>query len=161
MKKLVAVLCVVALMMMAIPAFANPSVAVPVIPTTEGVVVDSLDSDDLAGDNVNAKAKAAIEGVNGEGYLTPTEVVQMVFGPDATEELAEVENYSFTSQFNKISAPEFPIDVEFEGTDENTKFMLIDPEVDETLVIILRNEDGSYTFPFAGFFAMMDPTPKA
>ena len=79
---------------------------------------------------------------------------------DAKEELAEVKDYSFSSQFNKITAPEFPVDVEFEGTDENTKIMLINPETGE-MVIILPNEDGSFTIPFEGVFALMDPTPEA
>ena len=161
MRKLIAVLCVVAMMlMMAAPAFANPSVAVAVIPTTEGVVVSSLDDDDPAEDIADAAAKSVVEAVNGEGVMTPTDAVLAVLDKDAKEELAEVKDYSFSSQFNKITAPEFPVDVEFEGTDENTKIMLINPETGE-LVIILPNKDGSFTFPFEGVFALMDPTPEA
>lgn len=160
MRKLIAVLCVVAMMLiMAVPAFANPSVAVAVIPTTEGVVVSSLDDDDPAEDIADAAAKSVVEAVNGEGVMTPTEAVTALLGKNA-DELKEVEGYSFSSQFNKITAPEFPVDVEFEGTDENTKIMLINPETGE-LVIILPNEDGSFTFPFEGIFALMDPTPEA
>ena len=160
MRKLIAVLCVVAMMlMMAAPAFANPSVAVAVIPTTEGVVVSSLDDDDPAEDIADAAAKSVVEAVNGEGVMTPTDAVLAVLGKNA-DELKEVEGYSFSSQFNKITAPEFPVGVEFEGTDENTKIMLINPETGE-MVIILPNEDGTFTFPFEGVFALMDPTPEA
>lgn len=158
MRKLIAVLCVVA-MMMAVPAFANPSVAVAVIPTTEGVVVSSLDDDDPAEDIADATAKSVVEAVNGEGVMTPAEAVKAVLGKNA-DELKEVEGYSFSSQFNKITAPEFPVDVEFEGTDENTKIMLINPETGE-MVIITPNKDGTFTFPFEGVFALMDPTPEA
>ena len=74
MRKLIAVLCVVAMMLiMAVPAFANPSVAVAVIPTTEGVVVSSLDDDDPAEDIADAAAKSVVEAVNGEGVMTPTD----------------------------------------------------------------------------------------
>ena len=160
MRKLIAVLCVVAMMlMMAVPAFANPSVAVAVIPTTEGVVVSSLDDDDPAEDIADAAAKSVVEAVNGEGVMTPTDAVLAVLGKNA-DELKEVEGYSFSSQFNKITAPEFPVDVEFEGTDENTKIMLINPETGE-MVIITPNEDGTFTIPFEGVFALMDPTPEA
>ena len=159
MRKLIAVLCVVAMMLiMAVPAFANPSVAVAVIPTTEGVVVSSLDDDDPAEDIADAAAKSVVEAVNGEGVMTPAEAVEAVLGKNA-DELKEVEGYSFSSQFNKITAPEFPVDVEFEGTDENTKIMLINPETGE-MVIILPNEDGTFTIPFEGVFALMDPTPE-
>lgn len=160
MRKLIAVLCVVAMMLiMAAPAFANPSIAVAVIPTTEGVVVSSLDDDDPAEDIADATAKSVVEEINGEGVMTPTEAVTELLGANA-DELKEVEGYSFSSQFNKISAPEFPVDVEFEGTDENTKIMLIDPETGE-VVIIEPNEDGTFTIPFEGVFALMDPTPEA
>ena len=160
MRKLIAVLCVVAMMlMMAVPAFANPSVAVAVIPTTEGVVVSSLDDDDPAEDIADATAKSVVEAVNGEGVMTPTDAVLAVLGKNA-DELKEVEDYSFSSQFNKITAPEFPVDVEFEGADENTKIMLINPETGE-MVIITPNEDGTFTIPFEGVFALMDPTPEA
>lgn len=160
MRKLIAVLCVVAMMLiMAAPAFANPSVAVAVIPTTEGVVVSSLDDDDPAEDIADATAKSVVEAVNGEGVMTPTEAVEAVLGKNA-DELKEVEGYSFSSQFNKIMAPEFPVDVEFESADENTKIMLINPETGE-MVIITPNEDGTFTIPFEGVFALMDPTPEA
>ena len=159
MRKLIAVLCVVAMMMvMAVPAFANPSVDVPVIVKTKGVVVKPLDADDPAKDIADEGAKNAVEAVNGEGFNTPAEVGKLL---NATEEqLAELEGYSFSSQFNTIDAPEFPTDVEFDGTDENTKVMLINPESGE-LAIISANDDGTYTIPFAGIFALMDPTPEA
>lgn len=160
MRKLIAVLCVVAMILvMAAPALAAPSITVVADATTEGVVVSSLDEEDPAEDIANEAAKSVVEAVNGEGSLTPTEAVLDVLGKDAKEELKEVENYSFASQFHKISAPKFPVDVAFEGTDENTKIMLIDPKTGE-LVIILPNADGSFTFPFAGIFALMAPTPE-
>ena len=163
MRKLIAVLCVVAMMLiMAVPAFANPSVAVAVIPKTDGVVVSALDEEKPTADIADEAAKDVVEAVNGEGVMTPTEAVKAVLGEEA-EEVEAVEGYSFSSQFNEISAPEFPVDVAFEGTDENTKIMLINPEADaeEKLVVIEANEDGTFTFPFAGVFALMDPTPEA
>lgn len=160
MRKLIAVLCVVAMMLvMAVPAFAAPSVTVVADATTEGVVVNPLDEEDPVEDIENEAVKSVVEAVNVEGTLTPTQAVLDVLGKEAKQELKEVEKYSFSSQFHAISAPEFPVDVTFEGTDENTKIMLIDPETGD-LVIILPNEDGSFTFDFAGIFALMDPTPE-
>lgn len=167
MRKLIAVLCIVAMLVMAVPAFANPSVAGPVVTTTEGVIITPLDEEDPAKDIEHEDVKGVVEAVNGEGYMTPTEVVEAL--PDEDEEkqaekLEEVKDYSFSSQFFHIWAPEFPVDVTFEGTvvnqetDQNTKVMLIDPKTSE-LVIILPNADGSYTFPFSGIFALIDPTP--
>lgn len=159
MRKLIAVLCVVAmLMVMAVPALANPSVSVPVISKTAGVVITPLDEEDPAKDVADKGAKSVIEAVNSEGYMTPVEAAKEL---GATEEqLAELEGYSFSSQFNTIDAPEFPVDVEFEDTDENTKIMEINPETGE-LAIISANEDITFTFEFAGIFALMDPTPEA
>lgn len=162
MRKLIAVLCVVAMMLiMAVPAFANPSVANPVETKTEGVVISELDKEDPAKDIENEAIKGVVAALNGEGYITPTEVVLAVKGPEATEELEAVKDYSFSSQFNHISAPEFPVDVEFEGTDENTKIMLINEKEEALLVVIEANEDGTFTFPFEGDFALIDPTPEA
>lgn len=155
MRKLISVLCVVALMLiMAVPAFANPSVSSTVTVLTEGVVIAPPVINDITDETV----KNVVETVNGEGYLTPADVVRMVLGEDA-EEMQEVIDYSFSSQFNTIDAPEFPVDVEFEGTDENTKIMLINPETEELLVILKPNPDGTFTFPFGGLFALIDPTP--
>lgn len=154
MRKLTAVLCVVALMLiMAVPAFANPSVSGTITVVTEGVTVAPVVTSDIADDD----AKSVVEAVNGEGVMTPTEAVTAVLGARAAE-LKEVEGYSFTSQFNKVEAKKFPVDIEIEGADENTKLMLINPETGE-LVIIEANEDGTFTIPFEGLFATMDPTP--
>ena len=48
--------------------------------------------------------------------------------------------------------------IEIAGAEATTKIMLINPETGE-MVIIKANEDGTFTIPFAGLFAMMDPTP--
>ena len=153
MRKLTAVLCVVALVLvMAVPAFANPSVSSTVTALTPGVSVAPIDTGDIA----DAKVKSAIEGVNGEGYLTPDDVVVMLKGEDAPER-ADVKGYAFSSQFNLISADSFPMDVQFAGTDENTKIMLVDPADAETLTIIPASADGTFAFDFGGAFALIDP----
>ena len=153
MRKLIAVLCVVAMMLMAVPALANPSVTSTVTVLTEGVTVDETETSDIADDG----AKKAVEAVNGEGVMTPSEVAASILGSDAPE-VEELKGYSFTSQFISIDAPEFPVTIEIANADAMTMIMLINPETGE-LVIIRANEDGTFTIPFAGLFAMMDPTP--
>lgn len=153
MRKLIAVLCIVAMMLMAVPALANPSASSTVTVLTEDVTVAPVVTSDIADDG----AKEVVEAVNGEGVMTPSEAVTAILGAGA-DELKDVEGYSFTSQFNSIDAPEFPVDIEISGADENTKLMLINPETGD-LVIIEANDDGSFTIPFAGLFATMDPTP--
>jgi len=153
MRKLIAVLCVVAMMVMAVPALANPSASSTVTVVTEGVTVAPVVTSGIA----DAGAKAVVEAVNGEGVMTPAEAVEAVLGIDVPE-YEEVKDYSFTSQFNRIDAPEFPVDIEIAGATADTKVMLINPETGE-LVVISANEDGTFTIPFAGLFATMDPTP--
>jgi len=153
MRKLIAVLCVVAMMAMAVPALANPSASSTVTVVTEGVTVAPVVTSGIADDG----AREVVEAVNGEGVMTPAEVVETVLGTDVTE-YEEAKGYSFTSQFNSIDAPEFPVDIEIAGATADTKIMLINPETGE-LVIIEANEDGTFTIPFAGLFATMDPTP--
>lgn len=153
MRKLIAVLCVVAMMLMAVPALANPSASSTVTVVTEGVTVAPVVTSGIADDG----AKEVVEAVNGEGVMTPSEAVAAVLGANA-DEMDEVKGYSFTSQFNSIDAPEFPVDIEIAGADAATKIMLINPETGE-LVIIEANDDGTFTIPFAGLFATMDPTP--
>jgi len=153
MRKLIAVLCVVAMMLMAVPALANPSASSTVTVLTEGVVVSPVVTSDIADDG----AREVVEAVNGEGVMTPSEVVEAVLGIDVSE-YDEVKDYSFTSQFNRIDAPEFPVDITVADATADTKIMLIDPATGE-LVIIEANEDGTFTIPFAGLFATMDPTP--
>lgn len=153
MRKLIAVLCVVAMMLMAVPALANPSASSTVTVLTEGVTVAPVVTSDIADD----RAKTVVEAVNGEGVMTPSEAVAILLGSDGFE-YDELKGYSFTSQFNSIDAPEFPLDIEIAAADAETKIMLINPETGE-LVIIGANEDGTFTIPFAGLFATMDPTP--
>lgn len=153
MRKLTAVLCVVALLMMAVPAFANPSASSTVTVLTPGVTVSAVTADDITDPGV----KSVVEAVNGEGQMTPDEVVVALLGEDAPER-AEVKGYSFTSQFNAIDAESFPTDIEIAGATAQTKLMLINPESGE-LVIIKANDDLTFTIPFAGIFAVMDPTP--
>lgn len=154
MRKLIAVLCVATMILMAVPAFANPSASSTVTVVTEGVTVAPVVTSGIADDRV----KEAVEAVNGEGVMTPSEVVTAVLGA-GVDELDEVKDYSFTSQFSSIDAPEFPVDIEIAGTDATTKIMLINPETGE-LVVIEANDDGTFTIPFAGVFALIDPTPK-
>ena len=149
MRKLIAVLCVVAMMVLAVPALANPSASSTVTVVTEGVTVAPVVTSGIADDG----AKEVVEAVNGEGVMTPAEAVAALDG-----DVSEVEGYSFTSQFNSIDAPEFPVDITVADATADTKIMLIDPATGE-LVIIEANEDGTFTIPFAGLFAMMDPTP--
>ena len=149
MRKLIAVLCVVAMMLMAVPALANPSASSTVTVVTEGVTVAPVVTSGIA----DAGAKTVVEAVNGEGVMTPSEAVAALGG-----DVSEVEGYSFTSQFNSIDAPEFPVDITVADATAETKIMLIDPATGE-LVIIEANEDGTFTIPFAGLFATMDPTP--
>lgn len=153
MRKLIAVLCVVAMLLMAVPALANPSASSTITVLTEGVNVVPVETSDIANDG----AKEVVEAVNGEGVMTPSEAVAIVLGSE-TPEYGEVKGYSFTSQFNSIDAPEFPVIIEIAGAEATTKIMLINPETGE-MVIIKANEDGTFTIPFAGLFAMMDPTP--
>ena len=149
MRKLIAVLCIVAMMLMAVPALANPSASSTVTVVTEGVTVAPVVTSGIADDG----AKEVVEAVNGEGVMTPAEAVAALGG-----DVSEVEGYSFTSQFNSIDAPEFPVDITVADATADTKIMLIDPATGE-LVIIEANEDGTFTIPFAGLFATMDPTP--
>ena len=149
MRKLIAVLCVVAMMVMAVPALANPSASSTVTVVTEGVTVAPVVTSGIA----DAGAKAVVEAINGEGVMTPSEAVAALGG-----NVSEVEGYSFTSQFNSIDATELPVDIVIAGATADTKIMLINPETGE-LVIIEANEDGTFTIPFAGLFATMDPTP--
>lgn len=149
MRKLTAVLCVVALLMMAVPAFANPSASSTVTVLTPGVTVSAVTADDITDSGV----KSVVEAVNGEGHMTPAEVAAAL-GFDASE----VAGYSFTSQFNAIDAESFPVDIEIAGATAQTKLMLINPESGE-MVIISANDDLTFTIPFAGIFAVMDPTP--
>lgn len=161
MRKLIAVLCVVAMLLVAtVPAFANPSITITVIPVTEGVEVTPL-SDDLS-EITDDTLRDIIEKVHSADHtLTPTEVVLAIKSPEAVDELREVENYSFTSRFNKITAPEFPMDIAFQGTTPETRIMLINMDTEEQLVVLLPNPDGTYTFPFEGYMALIDPTPAA
>ena len=149
MRKLIAVLCVVAMMVLAVPALANPSASSTVTVVTEGVTVAPVVTSGIADDG----AKTVVEAVNGEGVMTPSEAVAALGG-----DVSEVEGYSFTSQFNSIDAPEFPVDITVVGANAETKIMLIDPATGE-MVIIEANEDGTFTIPFAGLFVTMDPTP--
>lgn len=149
MRKLIAVLCVVAMMVLAVPALANPSASSTVTVVTEGVTVAPVVTSGIADDG----AREVVEAVNGEGVMTPAEAVAVLGG-----DVSEVAGYSFTSQFNSIDAPEFPVDITVVGANAETKIMLIDPATGE-LVIIEANDDGTFTIPFAGLFATMDPTP--
>lgn len=149
MRKLIAVLCVVAMMLMAVPALANQSASSTVTVTTPGVTIAPVVISGIADDG----ARTVAEAVNGEGVMTPSEVAAAHGG-----DVSEVEGYSFTSQFNSIDAPEFPVDIEVAGADAATKLMLINPETGE-MVIIEANDNGTFTIPFAGLFAIMDHTP--
>ena len=153
MKKLIAVLCVVAMMAMAVPALANPSASSTVTILTPGIIVTVIEITTIE----HADVKTVVEAVNGEGQMTPAQVVAALLGPDAPE-MALATGYSFTSQFNTIDAEAFPVDIEIAGADMNTRVMLINPSTGE-LVIIEANPDGTFTIPFAGIFAVMDPTP--
>ena len=153
MKKLVAILCVVAMMIMAVSAFAAPSASSTVTVYVDGaaVEVERVDPADIA----DADVKKAVEAVNEEGGVTPEEVATILEGADSAQ-AAAVKNYSFTSQFQKIDVAG-ETDIEIEGTTADTLLMFID--ADGNLIIIAPNADGTFTIPGPGLFAVIDPTP--
>ena len=161
---MISLLCIAAMLMMTVPALANPSVAVTVISETEGVTVTAL-AEGTIEEIASESAQTIVETVNGQGSMTPADAIHTAL-ENATEDekeelvaaLNEVQNYSFTSQFNEMRFDGDSKDVVIAGTNQNTRIMLINPETGE-IVILKPDENGVFHFPFPGLFAMMDPTP--
>ena len=175
MKKLIAVICAVAMMLaMAIPAMANPSI-VEVTATGEGetedgvaIIVVPIDVEAYA----NPTVKDVVTKVNGtEVALTPAEIAEMLGADNAPADIAD---YHQVSVFMDIVATDgseiegaVTLQVKFDalvGAEglENYLIQLIDPTTGEIYYITLDPEQFdpetgvvTITFPVAGPFSLI------
>ena len=175
MKKLIAVICAVAMMLaMAIPAMANPSI-VEVTATGEGqtedgvsIIVAPVEVDAYANDTV----KDVVTKVNGtEVVLTPAEIAEALGAENAPADIAD---YHQVSTFMDIVATDgseingaVTLQVKFDalvGAEdlENYLIQVIDPTTGEIYYITLDPEQFdaetgtiTVTFPVAGPFSLI------
>ena len=75
-----------------------------------------------------------------------------------------VPDYTISYAWYYINANEFPLAVYFNGTVMDTKILLFDDTLDEDdedyCLVLEPDELGSYTFPIAGVFCVMNPSPS-
>ena len=175
MKKLIAVICAVAMMLaMAIPAMANPSI-VEVTATGEGVTEDSV-AVVVAPVNTEAYAnptvKEVVDLVNGsDDFLTPADIAEKLGAENAPEDIAD---YHQVTAFADIIATDgstiegpVTLNVKFDalvGAEslDNYLIQLIDPTTGEIYYIALDPEQFdaetgtiTVTFPVAGPFSLI------
>lgn len=175
MKRLIAVICAVAMMLaMAIPAMANPSI-VELAATGEGVtedgvaiVVAPVDVDAYANDTV----KDVVTKVNGsDDVLTPAEIAEMLGADNAPADIADYHQVSVfmdivATDGSEIEGP-VTMQVKFDalvGAEslENYLIQVIDPTTGEIYYLSLDPEQFdaetgmvTVTFPVAGPFSLI------
>ena len=175
MKRLIAVICAVAMMLaMAIPAMANPSI-VELAATGEGVtedgvaiVVTPVDVDAYANDTV----KDVVTKVNGsDDVLTPAEIAEMLGADNAPADIADYHQVSVfmdivATDGSEIEGP-VTMQVKFDalvGAEslENYLIQVIDPTTGEIYYLSLDPEQFdaetgmvTVTFPVAGPFSLI------